>query len=305
MELFAYLQVAQDYESIEPEDLDDNLDDIADFMALIDRCGQVGISALLALTALWSTALSGAAQAVEEYNPGFRPGADSTFVPVAPAATRSVVPLDCANALCRTACGDNASSGSGSTNVVAITNPTIVRPVAVVGGNNFVPVRPAPPTGVFMRRGDVGPEIVQLQNLLRNAGYFDAASTGFFASLTEAGVRAFQRDRGLDADGIVGEQTFAALGGFRPITPTPLPAPLPPQPVQQLQIGDRGPAVVQLQLVLQNLGFYDGPLDGIYAASTEQAVIAFQQARGIPVSGIADATTLAQLGINPNQVAAR
>ncbi len=78
---------------------------------------------------------------------------------------------------------------------------------------DYRPVRPQPvrPAGVFLRRGDAGSDVRYVQDLLRSAGYFDASSTGFYATLTESGVKAFQRDRGLSVDGIVGGQTLAAL----------------------------------------------------------------------------------------------
>ncbi|HEY9643160.1 MAG TPA: peptidoglycan-binding domain-containing protein, partial [Coleofasciculaceae cyanobacterium] len=60
-------------------------------------------------------------------------------------------------------------------------------------------------------RGDVGSDVRYVQDLLRSAGYFNATSTGFYATLTESGVKAFQRDQGLGVDGIVGVQTLAAL----------------------------------------------------------------------------------------------
>lgn len=314
MELFAYLQIAEAYERSNTDDLVDLADRFylpsTPLYSMTPQAEQLRIAGsnqarlriLLAITAVWSTGLSGTALAVEEYNPGFRAGsADPVFVPVAPVTVRGrTVPIDCANALCSAACGD-----ANSTAVRPINNPTIVRPIAVnVSDNTFVAVRPSQPAGgVFLRRGDVGPEITRLQDLLRSAGYFDAASTGFFASLTEAGVRAFQRDRGLDVDGIVGEETLAALQGFRPVTPAPLPAPVPLPEINSLQIGDRGENVVRLQLSLRNAGFYRNAIDGVFAAQTEQAVISFQRANGLPISGIADAVTLSRLGVTVDRIA--
>lgn len=78
---------------------------------------------------------------------------------------------------------------------------------------DYRPVRPQPirPAGVFLRRGDTGSDVRYVQDLLRSAGYFDASSTGFYATLTESGVKSFQRDQGLNVDGIVGTETLAAL----------------------------------------------------------------------------------------------
>lgn len=59
-----------------------------------------------------------------------------------------------------------------------------------------------------LKRGSKGTDVVQLQNLL---GGLDA--DGIFGKKTEAAVRAFQAAHGLKVDGIVGKQTWAALLG--------------------------------------------------------------------------------------------
>lgn len=60
--------------------------------------------------------------------------------------------------------------------------------------------------------GDEGPEVTALQDCLRSAGYFRQDSTGYFGTITEDAVTAFQRDRGLEVDGIAGDATLSALG---------------------------------------------------------------------------------------------
>ena len=54
-----------------------------------------------------------------------------------------------------------------------------------------------------LRKGDRGDDVKRLQRLLTEHGYACSAD-GVFGSGTEAKVMAFQRDRGLGADGIVG-----------------------------------------------------------------------------------------------------
>jgi peptidoglycan hydrolase-like protein with peptidoglycan-binding domain len=58
-----------------------------------------------------------------------------------------------------------------------------------------------------------------------------------------------------------------------------------------LKKGSTDPAVRDLQEALKALGQYAGPIDGIFAATTEAAVKAFQQARGIKVDGIVGKVT--------------
>ena len=58
-----------------------------------------------------------------------------------------------------------------------------------------------------------------------------------------------------------------------------------------LQKGSTDPAVRDLQEALKALGYNPGPIDGVFGATTEAAVKAFQQARGITADGIVDKVT--------------
>lgn len=99
--------------------------------------------------------------------------------------------------------------------VVAILNgaappPVLIPPVELVRGR---------PT---LRRGAQGPLVDEIQTKLGVAG------PDVFGPKTEAAVRAFQRSRGLVADGIVGPRTWAALDEVKePLTIEP-PLPQPP-----------------------------------------------------------------------------
>lgn len=53
-----------------------------------------------------------------------------------------------------------------------------------------------------------------------------------------------------------------------------------------LQLGTRGQEVSELQAVLKLMGFYTGPVDGIYSEGTVRGVSAFQQAAGLTPDGI-------------------
>jgi peptidoglycan hydrolase-like protein with peptidoglycan-binding domain len=75
-------------------------------------------------------------------------------------------------------------------------------------------------------RGDTGANVTRLQDLLRNAGYFPAATTGFFDDFTEAAVQDFQQSRGLAVDGIAGYETLEALESF--VSPSKSTAPANP-----------------------------------------------------------------------------
>ncbi|SDE83801.1 C40 family peptidase [Sporomusa acidovorans] len=61
--------------------------------------------------------------------------------------------------------------------------------------------------------GDQGDDVAGIQAQLNNLGFNAGAVDGDFGSLTANAVKAFQRSRGLEADGVVGMQTYRALMG--------------------------------------------------------------------------------------------
>jgi uncharacterized protein (TIGR02594 family) len=72
-----------------------------------------------------------------------------------------------------------------------------------------------------LARGDDGPDVVDLQRMLpRFTGEID----GDFGEVTENAVCRYQETRGLEVDGVVGEETWTALYDNLP----PLPPPAPP-----------------------------------------------------------------------------
>ena len=64
-----------------------------------------------------------------------------------------------------------------------------------------------------IKRGSTGPYVVECQTDLIRLGYDvgPAGADGKFGAKTEAAVKAFQKDHGLKADGIVGPATWTAL----------------------------------------------------------------------------------------------
>ncbi len=58
-----------------------------------------------------------------------------------------------------------------------------------------------------MYPGDSGDDIKAMQDRLKELGYFDATSTGYFGSMTASAVKGFQDANGLTVDGVVGKNT--------------------------------------------------------------------------------------------------
>lgn len=63
------------------------------------------------------------------------------------------------------------------------------------------------------------------------------------------------------------------------------------QPPPVLKRGSRGEDVVRLQRQLQDLGYYQGALDGVYGAGTERAIVAFQKQADLTPTGTVDQAT--------------
>lgn len=69
---------------------------------------------------------------------------------------------------------------------------------------------PIPESNPVLRKGDQGPDVTILQNELIEAG-FKVFADGDFGDNTQEAVMAFQTRHGLNADGVVGTQTWGVL----------------------------------------------------------------------------------------------
>jgi flagellum-specific peptidoglycan hydrolase FlgJ len=62
-----------------------------------------------------------------------------------------------------------------------------------------------------LRNGSRGRDVSHIQDTLRSAGFNPGKTDGIFGPKTEAALRGFQQSKGLQVDGIAGQQTFGAL----------------------------------------------------------------------------------------------
>jgi peptidoglycan hydrolase-like protein with peptidoglycan-binding domain len=68
-----------------------------------------------------------------------------------------------------------------------------------------------------------------------------------------------------------------------------------PLPAATLKLGDHGYAIKQYQRALSSLGYTAGTIDGVFGASTERALVAFQAAHHLSPDGVLGPGTRAAL----------
>lgn len=142
--------------------------------------------------------------------------------------------------------------------------------------------------GTTLKLNSQGTKVSQLQTDLKQLGYYYAKITGNFGAKTEAAVKAFQKAKGLTADGVAGTKTLDAIavavdkaGGSSSGSSS-----------TNMKLGSTGTAVSALQQNLTTLGYYYGDVTGHYGNLTQQAVKKFQKAKGLTQDGVASTATL-------------
>ena len=155
------------------------------------------------------------------------------------------------------------------------------------------------PTPCILQKNSIGIEVKQLQQRLKDLGYYSGDVDGQYGTGTQTAVTAFQAQHGLKADGVAGEQTLAIL--YSESAQTFVPTPTPSATHAMLSSGSSGDEVKALQSRLQQLGFYSGVLDGDYGKGTRAAVKLFQAQHGLDDDGIAGQKTLEMLYSNDAQ----
>lgn len=67
-------------------------------------------------------------------------------------------------------------------------------------------------SATVLRKGSTGSGVRQVQQRLKNWGYYTGSVDGIYGSGTESAVRRFQTKNGLTSDGICGVRTLSAMG---------------------------------------------------------------------------------------------
>jgi peptidoglycan hydrolase-like protein with peptidoglycan-binding domain len=134
----------------------------------------------------------------------------------------------------------------------------------------------------LLKKGSTGEVVRQLQSALKDLGFDPGAVDGQFGTGTETAVKHFQQDRGITADGIVGEITWRNIDEADQSEPL-------------LKKGSKGNPVRRAQSRMTAAGYDTGGVDGIFGAKTESGVKTFQGDQGLAVDGIVGPATWAKI----------
>lgn len=114
--------------------------------------------------------------------------------------------------------------------------------------------------------------VAALQTDLATLGYYDAPVDGIYGPQTVAAVKALQKDVGLPETGLLDRPTQAAMA--------------------KLLEGKESAQVAALQGLLSGLGYWNGPIDGIWTDELGDALAELQADLGLPPTGTMNAATL-------------
>jgi len=147
-------------------------------------------------------------------------------------------------------------------------------------------------TNTYLRNGNNGKQVSQMQERLISLGYLVGKANGKFDNATEAGVIAFQRRNTSYADGVAGPETLSTLYSKK-ASKTSTAAGIVGLSLKE---GSKETAAVRvLQRKLKSLGYYSGSVDGSFGSGTTDAVKAFQRGNGLTADGVAGGGTLNKL----------
>lgn len=136
-----------------------------------------------------------------------------------------------------------------------------------------------------LKLNDDGERVIILQEKLKMLGFYNAVITGSFGLATLEGVKAFQRETGLDSTGVVNNATWERLIQYT----EPIIAPISVYP--NLSMGSSGSYVTDLQTKLKALLYYTGAVNGNFDLETENAVKRFQLNNKLTADGIVGSKT--------------
>ncbi|MEN6472227.1 MAG: peptidoglycan-binding protein [Clostridiaceae bacterium] len=130
-----------------------------------------------------------------------------------------------------------------------------------------------------LKFGDSDAIVMDIQSRLMELGYFDSDEpTDYFGPATEAAAKRFQHVHHMAETGMADELFQCVL-----FSPNALP--------YHMAEGDKGGDVERLQLRLDELGYYEGNVNGYFGTATARALMAFQKKNGLSQDAVAGGET--------------
>jgi peptidoglycan hydrolase-like protein with peptidoglycan-binding domain len=139
-----------------------------------------------------------------------------------------------------------------------------------------------------LKKGSTDPVVRDLQAALKTLGHDPGPVDGVFGARTETAVKAFQTQREIAADGIVGRVTWINIDEADQSEPV-------------LRVGSTGLPVRRLQSRMSAVGFDTGGVDGRFSPKTEAAVRDLQKRAGLVVDGVVGPKTWAVVDALENE----
>lgn len=148
----------------------------------------------------------------------------------------------------------------------------------------------------ILKIGDDDKYVTELQEKLKELGYFNSTSTGYFGTITQQAVIDYQSDKGLTVDGKAGPQTLKSLMGSEYSIPSDRFVKDDDVVIGTYYPGDKGDEISNIQQALKDLEYYDySKITGYYGPITTTALERFQRTNELEEDGVAGPVTLGLL----------
>lgn len=193
--------------------------------------------------------------------------------------------------------------------VDARTDAALVAAAAAGPSASPAPTAPASSTSgyVGLRIGSVGPAVKKIQQAIMATGMtVRGGADGVFGQGTHNALVVYQRTNGLNPSGVIDAATARLMGLLSGSGNTSGGSTGGgPAAAGFAQYDERGSRVVALQKALIRAGIVvPGGADGMFGSGTAGAIMKFQRAKGLRVTGKVDQATATALGLSPLSVPA-
>lgn len=176
---------------------------------------------------------------------------------------------------------------------------TLTKLYAETDGQSATVTTPVTTNPNTLKYGDSGSRVTELQTALVKLGYNTNGVDGRFGAGTQRAVISFQKDNGLEADGLAGTKTLELLykkaDGTSSSSGSSSGSGTSSSLTRTLRRGYTGDDVITVQQRLKELGYYTGSIDGVYGSGSIAAATAFQKNNGLKVDGLTGQSTYAAL----------